>query len=127
MDRYVDYHVQRISLEPLDILVVPTLLPVVLATDYDRLWTPPRTQSVVEAAVKHNVALEIDCRFRVPSFRFSRRLGSRCHLRLRGPTTKRREGLATSVIALRCTARLGLTPRQFFCPRSARSQTIEIR
>src|SRR5215469_12871083 len=70
MDRYVDYHVQRISAEPLDILVVPTLLPLVLSADYERLWTEERRRAVIDAAVTHGVALEIDCRFRVPSLSF---------------------------------------------------------
>src|SRR5262249_55724913 len=72
MDRYADYHAQRISLEPLDILVVPTFLPPVLAADYDRLWSRKRMRTVIDAAVKHNVALEIDCRFRAPRLSFLR-------------------------------------------------------
>src|SRR5262249_30236065 len=49
---------------------VPTFLPDTLRPNYDRLWTARRTQSIVDALIKYNVALEIDSRFRVPSHRF---------------------------------------------------------
>ena len=70
MDRYVDFCLQRISAEPLDIFVVPTFVPPALLPDYDRLWTTKRMRSIVDAAEKNNVALEIDCRFRVPRLPF---------------------------------------------------------
>jgi histidinol phosphatase-like PHP family hydrolase len=70
MDRYVDFHVQRISTEPIDVFAVPTFLPASLISDYDRLWTERRMRAIIDRAIKHNVALEIDCRFRIPRFRF---------------------------------------------------------
>jgi len=70
MDRYVDYHLFLITTHPIDILAVPTVLPDVLRSDYERLWTARRTRTIVDALRKFNVALEIDSRFRVPSPRF---------------------------------------------------------
>jgi histidinol phosphatase-like PHP family hydrolase len=70
MDGYVDFQLQRIATEPIDIFAVPTFLPASLLFDYDRLWTPKRMGAIIDAAVKNNVAREIDCRFRVPRFRF---------------------------------------------------------
>ena len=70
MDTLVDRAVGILSNEPIDIYVNPTFLPDVLATDYDALWTEERMQRVIDAAVKHQVAIEINARYRLPSPRF---------------------------------------------------------
>jgi len=48
MDRYVDWHVEILEKEPLDILGNVTWLPAALAADYDTLWTPARMKRVVD-------------------------------------------------------------------------------
>ncbi|MDP8242633.1 MAG: DUF1080 domain-containing protein [Candidatus Hinthialibacter antarcticus] len=70
MDMYVDRIVEIISSEPIDIFVNPTFLPEVIAAKYDALWTPARMQRVIDAAVKHGVAIEINARFKIPSAAF---------------------------------------------------------
>ena len=67
MDRYTDFHVQVMAREPLDILANPTYLPVQLAKDYDALWTPARIDRIVDAAVGHGVAIEINSGACIPS------------------------------------------------------------
>jgi histidinol phosphatase-like PHP family hydrolase len=56
--------------EPLDIFANTTWLPSALAADYDRLWTTPRMQKVIDAAVKHGVALEISASYELPCLPF---------------------------------------------------------
>lgn len=73
MDRYVDWHVQIIENEPIDILANTTWLPMPLAKEYDRLWTQNRMQKVIDAAVKHGVALEISASYRLPKLPFLKR------------------------------------------------------
>jgi hypothetical protein len=66
MDRYVDFHVQVMATEPIDILANPTFLPASIEKDFDRLWTPARMKKVVDAARTHRVAIEINSRYRLP-------------------------------------------------------------
>ncbi|MCX8109014.1 MAG: hypothetical protein N3G20_09445 [Verrucomicrobiae bacterium] len=70
MDRYVDWHVKVIELEPIDILANTTWLPAQLADDYDRLWTEPRMEKIITAALKHGVALEINATYKLPRLAF---------------------------------------------------------
>lgn len=72
MDRFVDWHVQILAKEPLDILVNVTWLPAALAADHDRFWTPARMQKVIDAAVKHSVAIEISSSYKLPKLAFLR-------------------------------------------------------
>lgn len=70
MDRFVDWHVQIITTQPIDMLVNVSWLPAPLADDYDKFWTEPRIRRVVDAALKHRVAIEISSSFKVPKLRF---------------------------------------------------------
>jgi hypothetical protein len=72
MDRLVDTIVGIIEREPIDIYANPTYLPDVLAAQYDRLWTPERQQRVIAAAAKHQVAIEINSRLKLPKPDFIR-------------------------------------------------------
>lgn len=70
MDRYVDWHVQIMEQQPIDIFANLTWLPEVFAADYDTLWTEPRMTRIIESAVKNHVALEISGSFNVPRLPF---------------------------------------------------------
>jgi len=70
MDRYVAWHVSIMEKEPLDIFANVSWLPGGLAPDYDALWTESRMRQVIDAAVKHNVALEISSGFKLPKIQF---------------------------------------------------------
>lgn len=70
MDRYVDFHVQVMSREPLDIMANVTFLPNQLVKDYDTLWTPARMKRIIDAAVQCNVAIEINSGICLPKLPF---------------------------------------------------------
>ena len=70
MERYVNFNVQIISNEPIDIFANPTFLPHCIANEYDALWTEERMKKVIEAAVKSDVAIEINSRYNIPSLAF---------------------------------------------------------
>ena len=70
MDHYVDWHVKTMAKEPIDILANVTWLPPVLLPDYDVLWTESRMAKVIEAAVKHGVAIEISSSYKLPKLPF---------------------------------------------------------
>jgi hypothetical protein len=72
MDMLVGKAVGILENEPIDIYVNPTFLPEVIADDYDTLWTDARMKKVIDAAVKNDVAIEINGRYKLPSERFLR-------------------------------------------------------
>ncbi|NUQ63209.1 MAG: hypothetical protein HUU20_12085 [Pirellulales bacterium] len=73
MEMYVDRILLVLNTEPIDVYVNATYLPARIAADYDRLWTPARSQKVVDAAVKNRIAVEINARYRIPSAAFIQR------------------------------------------------------
>ncbi len=70
MDRYVDWHLEIISRQPIDLLANVSWLPAPLAADYELYWTPERRKKVIDAAVKYGVALEISSSFKLPKLSF---------------------------------------------------------
>ncbi len=72
MDTLVERTVGILEREPIDIYVNPTFLPAVIAKDYEELWTEQRRRKVIEAAVRNDVAIEINNRYKLPSRSFIR-------------------------------------------------------
>jgi histidinol phosphatase-like PHP family hydrolase len=70
MDRFVDWHVEILSKQPIDILANVSWLPAPLANDYEKFWTPARVTKVLEAAMKYEVAIEISSSFKLPRLSF---------------------------------------------------------
>lgn len=70
MDAFVDFHVEILASEPIDILANTSWLPGPIAEQYDALWTEARVKKVVDAAIKHGVALEISSSYKLPKLRF---------------------------------------------------------
>jgi hypothetical protein len=72
MDLLVAKTVGILETEPIDIYVNSTFLPAAIAPRYDALWTEARMTRVIEAAVKNEVAIEINARYKLPSEAFLR-------------------------------------------------------
>jgi histidinol phosphatase-like PHP family hydrolase len=70
MDRYVDWHVVIISNQPIDLLANVSWLPGSMANEYEKFWTEARVRRVINAALKHQVALEISASFKLPKLPF---------------------------------------------------------
>jgi len=70
MDRYVDWHVEIMATEPLDILANTSWLPAALLPEYDALWSEARMMKVIAAALKYGVALEISSSYKLPKLPF---------------------------------------------------------
>ena len=77
MDHLVDQTVLILTNEPADIYANPTFLPDALQGDYDKLWTPERVDRVLDVLEKYHIALEINPRYRIPSFDIIRRAKAR--------------------------------------------------
>lgn len=70
---FMEMYVKRIvgvMHEPIDIYANATFLPDQIAGEYDALWTSERMQKVIDAAVKNDVAIEINNRYKIPSAAF---------------------------------------------------------
>jgi hypothetical protein len=70
MDYLVNIIVKILNTEPINIYVNPTYLPAQLADRYDTFWTDERMDRVIKAAKDHNIAIEINNRFKIPSEKF---------------------------------------------------------
>jgi histidinol phosphatase-like PHP family hydrolase len=70
MDYLVNTIVKIISTEPINMYVNSTYLPAQMADRYDFFWTDERMDKVIKAAKDHNVAVEINNRFKIPSEKF---------------------------------------------------------
>jgi len=70
MDRYVDWHVEIITTQPIDLLANVSWLPAPLANDYDTFWSDQRMRKVLDAAITHRVAIEISSSFKLPKPKF---------------------------------------------------------
>ena len=71
MERYMRHNLRVLS-EPISILANPTYLPPSLESQYDSLWTDARMRQVIQAAIDHHVALEINASSQWPHERFIR-------------------------------------------------------
>ena len=60
MNRYMEYSLQILNEEPVQIFAWPLFLPVCIARDYYKLWTDDRMQQLISAAKKRNIAFEIN-------------------------------------------------------------------
>jgi hypothetical protein len=73
MNYLVSVIVKILNEEPIDIYVNPTFLPASMASRYDSFWTTERMDRVINAAKANNIAIEINNRYRIPSYQFIKR------------------------------------------------------
>ena len=125
MDMYVEKIVSVLN-EPIDIYVNPTFLPAVIADEYDVLWTPERMDKVIRAAVKNDVAIEINARYRIPSMAFIKRAKEAGAKFSFGTNNGGRE-LGHLEYCRRMARECGLTIKDMFSPRPDGSKPIQRR
>jgi hypothetical protein len=70
MDDLVTRAIAALEQEPIHMYASPTYLPPSLAKEYDTLWTRERRKKLIDAAARHNLAIEINNRYRIPSAAF---------------------------------------------------------
>ena len=95
--------------------------------DYERLWTPRRTRSIIDALLKFNVALEIDSRFRVPGVRFLEIAKSAGVTFAFGSNYQTSDGIGDISYGVQMYKRLRLSTDLFFCPAPAGKKPVERR
>lgn len=60
MEKYMEYSLNILHNEPINIFAWPLFLPVCIARDYYTLWTPKRMEQIIIAAKARNIAIEIN-------------------------------------------------------------------
>ncbi len=118
MDMYVRSIESVISNEPIDIFVNPTFLPECIAEEYDELWTEERMMKIIDAAVKHNVAIEINARYKIPSVKFIK-LAKKAGCKFAMGTNNMTPELGRLEYSLDMVKECGLTWDDMFMPKSA--------
>jgi histidinol phosphatase-like PHP family hydrolase len=115
MDRYVDWHVEIMAREPVDILANVSWLPPALAADYDAFWTPARIEKVIAAAVKHQVALEISASYRLPRLPFLK-VAKAGGVKFTFGSNGRYPNMGKLDYSIQMAKELGLKPSDMFTP-----------
>ncbi len=116
MEMYVDRILGVINDEPIDIYVNPTFLPACIADEYDALWTEARMRKVIDAAVKSNVAIEINARYRLPSPAFIER-AKQAGAKFALGTNNGGKELGRLEYGLEMIRKNGLTSKDMFMPK----------
>ena len=116
MEMYVDRILGVLNDEPIDVYVNPTFLPECIADEYDALWTEPRMQKVIEAAVRNAVAIEINARYRLPSVAFIKR-AKQAGVKFAFGTNNGGKELGRLEYCLEMIEACGLTAQDMFMPK----------
>jgi len=126
MDRYVDFNVEVMAREPIDILANPTFLPACIEAQYDALWTPARMERVIAAAVRYGVAIEINSRYRIPSLPLLR-MAREAGVRFSFGSNHHGEDIGRLEYCLEMASELGLTKQDVFTPQPPGLKPIQTR
>ncbi len=115
MDRYVDWHVEIMTKEPIDILANVSWLPQPLASDYDAFWTDARIRKVLDVALKYGVAIEISSGFELPKLHFLQ-MAKEAGLKFTFGSNGRYPKMGLLDYSVRLARQLGLKSSDMFTP-----------
>jgi histidinol phosphatase-like PHP family hydrolase len=126
MDSYVKTIVKIMSSEPINIYVNATYLPAPMAGRYDSFWTDKRMDAVIAAAVKNNIAIEINNRYRIPSETFLRR-AKQAGVKFTIGTNNTDSNFGRSEYAIEMIGKIGLKESDFYKPVKKNRTMVTIR
>jgi uncharacterized protein Usg len=125
MEMYVK-RIEGVLHEPIDIYANATFLPQQIAAEYETLWTPERMRRVIDAAVRNDVAIEINNRYRIPSATFiktAKAMGATFSF----GTNNADANLARLEYPIQMVRECGLGWQDFFVPKPEGHKPIQIR
>ncbi len=70
MEKYMEYSMNILNKEPINIFAWPLFLPVCIARDYYTIWTKKRMEQIITAAKSRNIAIEINDMSHTPHDKF---------------------------------------------------------
>jgi hypothetical protein len=115
MDYLVGVIVKILNEEPINIYVNPTFLPARMADRYDMFWTEERMDRVIKAARENNIAIEINNRYRIPSYEFLKR-AKKAGVKFTVGTNNADENFSGAGYAREMIKKLGLRQEDFYMP-----------
>jgi hypothetical protein len=128
--KFMDYLVKTIvkimNEEPINIYVNPTFLPEQMAGRYDYFWTDKRMNTVIEAARKNGIAIEINNRFKIPSEKFIRK-AKEAGVKFTIGTNNVDSHFDRAEYALEMIRKCGLTEEDFYKPVKKNRTVVSIR
>ncbi len=116
MTRYLQFIEQVLTTEPIDIFAWPTFLPVPIARQYRNLWTYSRMQRIIDLAVSHKIAIEINELAHVPD-EFFITMAKRYDLKFTFGTDSRNDHAAHFYYCYQMAQTCGLTEGDMFLPK----------
>lgn len=126
MDRYVDWHVEIMEKEPLDIFANLTWLPDAIASQYDTLWTQERMKKIIDAALKYGVALEINSSYKLPKLPFLK-LAKEAGAKFSMGSNGRYPAMGRLDYSIQMAKAIGLTAKDMFTPAPAGQKPFQRR
>jgi hypothetical protein len=115
MNYLVNTIVKILSTEPINMYVNPTYLPEQLAGRYDIFWTEERMNRVIKTAKDHNIAIEINNRFKIPSEKFIT-MAKNAGVKFTVGTNNMDSNFGGAVYAVEMINKCHLTPAYFYQP-----------
>lgn len=125
MEMLVD-RIEHILREPIDIYANPTYIPDQMAGGYDALWTPPRMDRVIHAALANDVAIEINNRRKIPSPAFIKRAKA-AGCKFSFGTNNGEAELGRLEYPIQMVMECGLTWEDMFVPRPEGKKAIQLK
>lgn len=115
MDYLVNTIVTILNTEPINIYVNPTFIPAQMQDRYDTFWTDERMDKVIKAAKDHNIAIEINNRYKIPSVKFLTR-AKKAGVKFTVGTNNTNAEFSGAPYALEVIEKLNLTQKDFYQP-----------
>ena len=112
--------------EPIDIYANATFLPDQMAADYDALWTPERMRTVIDAAIRNDVAIEINARRQIPSPKFIK-AAKAAGVKFSFGTNNAEAELGRLEYPIRMVRECGLNWSDIFVPKPDGQKPIQVR
>ena len=126
MKTYIDWHVEILEREPLDIFSHPTWLPRKFNADFDKLWTPERMKTVVDALKRTGTACEIDCGMKLPKMPFLR-MAKEEGVKFSFGSNSQGQAINGLDFCIENAKTLGLTAKDMFVPAPNGRKPIQVR
>jgi histidinol phosphatase-like PHP family hydrolase len=126
MKRYMDFNLQVLSTEPVDIFAWPTFLPACIADEYDVLWTDELMQKIIDLALKKDIAIEINEPAKVPKIKFIQ-MAKKAGAKFTFGTDSRNDKAGKFEYCLQIAEQAGLTKKDIFTPKPEGKKAIQRR
>ncbi|MGD1064613.1 MAG: family 16 glycoside hydrolase [Terracidiphilus sp.] len=118
--------IEGVMREPIDIYANATFIPDQIAADYDALWTPERMQRVIDAALRNDVAIEINNRRKIPSPAFLK-MAKAAGCKFSFGTNNAEAELGRLEYPIQMAKECGLVWQDIFVPKPDGQKPIQIR